>query len=239
MDLSTPILVVPATTAPPTTLTTISTEMTSAITPNAMMNGTHGATLDCSDWRTARYGVVPVTAPPGSAALTALMSALRSLVVALAANRYRSCAWPVPPLPAIAFSSAGRTQPSAVFVTEFAMPTMVSACLPTVIVEPRLPGKFAFAERMIWLSFVGQWPCCKVRSSTGPPGEDRPTRFSGVEIVPPACGRGTCAVTLSAANGPATAVTPATFVAAVICAADATDVSTVKARSAPCCDANA
>ena len=54
MDLSTPILVVPATTAPPTTLTTISTEMTSAITPNAMMNGTHGATLDCSDWRTAR-----------------------------------------------------------------------------------------------------------------------------------------------------------------------------------------
>src|ERR1700726_1962330 len=239
MELGPAILVVPATTGPPTTLTTISTEITSAITPNAMMNGTHGATLDCSDWRTARYGVVPVTAPPGSAALTALMSALRSLVVALAANRYRSCAWPVPPLPAIAFSSAGRTQPSAVFVTEFAMPAMVSACLPTVIVEPRLPGKFALAERVIWLSFAGQWPCCKVRSSTGPPGEDRPTRFSGVEIVPAACGTGTCAVTLSAANGPATAVTPATFVAAVICAADATDVSTVKARSAPCCDANA
>ena len=46
-------------------------------------------------------------------------------------------------------------------------------------------------------------------------------------------------MTLSAANGPATAVTPAAFVAAVICAADATEVSTVKARSAPCCAANA
>ena len=115
----------------------------------------------------------------------------------------------MPPLPAMAFSSAGRTQPSAVFVTEFAMPTTVSACLPTVIVEPSWPGPFAFAESTIWLSFVGQWPCCKVRSSTGPPGEDRPTRFSGVEIVPLTCGMVTCAVTLSAANGPATAVTPA------------------------------
>src|SRR3984957_5464234 len=240
MDLSTPILVVPATTAPLTTLTTISTEMTSAITPNAMMNGTHGATLDCSDWRTARYEAgAPATAPPGSAASTACVSAVRSAVVAFEANRYRSCACPVPPLPAMAFISAGRTQPAAVFVTEFPLPTTGSVCLPPVGGEPGLPGKFASGERIIWVAFVGQWPCCTVRSSTGPPGEDRPTRFSGVEIVPPACGRGTCAVTLSAANGPAAAVTPATFVAAVICAADATDVSTVKARSAPCCDANA
>ena len=43
MDFSTPIRVVPAMTAPLTTLTTISTEITRAITPNAMMNGTHGA----------------------------------------------------------------------------------------------------------------------------------------------------------------------------------------------------
>src|ERR1700722_19889641 len=227
MDLSTPIRVVPATTAPLTTLTTISTEMTSAITPNAMMNGTHGATLDCSDWRTARYGVVLVTAPLGNAASTAWVSAVRSLVVALDANRYRSCACPVPPLSAMAFISAGRTQPSAVFVTEFAMPTTVSACLPTVSVEPRLPGKFAFAERMIWLSFVGQWPCCTVRSSTGPPGEDRPTRFSGGEMVPPAWGGGPGALPLSATTGPATPVPPATLVAAAICAAEAVDVSTV------------
>ena len=54
MDFSTPILVVPAITAPLTTLTTISTEMTSAITPNAMMNGTHGAMALCSDCRTSR-----------------------------------------------------------------------------------------------------------------------------------------------------------------------------------------
>jgi hypothetical protein len=52
--LSTPILVVPATTAPPTTLTTISTEMTRAITPNAMMNGTQGATPDCCEVRMSR-----------------------------------------------------------------------------------------------------------------------------------------------------------------------------------------
>ena len=44
----------PATTAPPTTLTTISTEMTRAITPKAMMNGTQGATPDCSDVRMSR-----------------------------------------------------------------------------------------------------------------------------------------------------------------------------------------
>src|ERR1700733_12349951 len=206
MDLSTPIRVVPATTAPPTTLTTISTEMTSAITPNAMMNGTHGATFDCSDWRTARYGGVPVTAPPGSAALTALMSALRSLVVALAANRYRSCAWPLPPVPAMAFSSAGRTQPSAVFVTEFAMPTTVMVCLPTVTVAPSWPGAFPFALTTIWLSLVAQVPCCRVRSSTGPPGEDRPTRVSWTPLSAPLIwGMVTWAVTLSAANGPATA----------------------------------
>ena len=54
IDLSTPILVVPAITAPLTTLTTISTEMTSAITPNAMMNGTHGAMALCSDCRASR-----------------------------------------------------------------------------------------------------------------------------------------------------------------------------------------
>jgi hypothetical protein len=53
-DFSTPILVVPAVTAPLTTLITISTEITSAITPNAMMNGTQGAMLLCSDWRAPR-----------------------------------------------------------------------------------------------------------------------------------------------------------------------------------------
>ena len=43
MDFSTPIRRVPATTAPLTTLATISTDMTSPIIPNATMNGTQGA----------------------------------------------------------------------------------------------------------------------------------------------------------------------------------------------------
>src|SRR5262249_57020673 len=43
MDFSTPIRRVPATTAPLTTLITISTDITSPISPNATMNGTHGA----------------------------------------------------------------------------------------------------------------------------------------------------------------------------------------------------
>ena len=43
MDFSTPIRRVPATTAPLTTLATINTDITSPISPNATMNGTHGA----------------------------------------------------------------------------------------------------------------------------------------------------------------------------------------------------
>ena len=89
----------------------------------------------------------------------------------------------------MAFISAGRTQPSAVFVTEFAMPTTVIVCLPTVTVAPSWPGAFPFAFTTIWLSLVAQWPCCRVRSSTGPPGEDRPTRVSWTPLsVPPTWG---------------------------------------------------
>src|SRR5215469_12392064 len=43
MDFSTPIRRVPATTAPLTTLATISTDMTSPMIPNATRNGTQGA----------------------------------------------------------------------------------------------------------------------------------------------------------------------------------------------------
>ena len=143
----------------------------------------------------------------------------------------------MPADPAIAFISAGSTQASAVLVTELAMPTTVITCLPTVIAEPGTPG--AFDEITIWLSLVAQWPCCRVRSSTGPLGEDRPTKFIGLVTVPLMPGIDTCASTFSAANGPATAVTPLTLVAAVIWAADATDVSTVTAMSAPFWVANA
>ena len=87
-------------------------------------------------------------------------------------------------------------------VTEFAMPTTVSTWLPTVIVEPTWAGPPAFTESTTWLSLVGQWPCCRVRSSTGPPGEERPTRVSGTPIVPSTPGRLTCAVTLCAGERP-------------------------------------
>ena len=43
MDFSTPIRRVPATTAPLTTLATISTDMASPSIPKATMNGTQGA----------------------------------------------------------------------------------------------------------------------------------------------------------------------------------------------------
>ena len=51
---STPILVVPAITAPLTTLATISTDIASAMMPKAMMNGAQIATLLCSEVRTSR-----------------------------------------------------------------------------------------------------------------------------------------------------------------------------------------
>src|ERR1700733_8763417 len=139
----------------------------------------------------------------------------------------------------MAVANSGRTQPSAVLVTELAMPTTVSTWLPILIVAPSWLGALALADSTTWLSLVAQWPACRVRSSTGPPGDDRATRFSGVEIVPSIWGIVTCAVTLADANGPATAVTPVTFVAAVSCAAVTADVSTVTATSAPRCAANA
>ena len=52
MDFSTPIRRVPAATAPLTTLATISTDITSPISPNATMNGTRGR--PCRSWRPAR-----------------------------------------------------------------------------------------------------------------------------------------------------------------------------------------
>jgi hypothetical protein len=55
IDFSTPIRRLPATTAPLTTLKTISTDSTSPITPNATMNGTQVATELVSCALTVRY----------------------------------------------------------------------------------------------------------------------------------------------------------------------------------------
>src|ERR1700720_4333046 len=63
MDFSTPIRRVPATTAPLTTLATISADMASPSTPKATMNGTQGAIELASASLTVRQDSAPTTAP--------------------------------------------------------------------------------------------------------------------------------------------------------------------------------
>src|SRR3984893_9427458 len=75
MDFNTPIRRVPATTAPLTTLATISTDITSPISPTATMNGTHGAIEPVACSLTVSQDCVPSTEPGGSAARIAAMSA--------------------------------------------------------------------------------------------------------------------------------------------------------------------
>ena len=158
-DFSTPILVVPAMTAPLTTLTTISTEITSVSRPNAMMNGTHGAMALCSDRRASSQDAVPASAPEGSAARSAATSALIATAVPAPENWYSICACPEPPVlaPAAAASagiSDGSTHASEVLVIEVATPTTTSFCEPTVIVDPGVPPP----AMTTWLSLSGQWP---------------------------------------------------------------------------------
>src|ERR1700756_700501 len=66
-----------------------------------------------------------------------------------------------------------------------------------------------------WSGCVGQWPDSSVRSSTGPPGEGRPTTVNWVWNTPPegpdwpdGGATGMVAVTVASGNGPAAAVTP-------------------------------
>ena len=111
-DFSTPILVVPAITAPLTTLTTMSTEITSVSRPNAMMNGTHGAMALCSDCRASSQDAVPASAPAGSAARSVATSALIAAAVPAPENWYSICACPEPPVLApAAVASAGLGPP--------------------------------------------------------------------------------------------------------------------------------
>src|SRR6516165_10067862 len=71
MDFSTPIRRVPATTAPLTTLATISTDMTSPITPNVTRNGTQGAIEPVACALTVSQDWAPIRAPARSAAISA------------------------------------------------------------------------------------------------------------------------------------------------------------------------
>src|SRR6516165_7543914 len=177
MDFSTPIRRVPATTAPLTTLATISTDITSPITPNATMNGTQGAIELVSCSLTVSQESAPSRAPCGSAARTSAMSAVTWAVVPALEKRYSICVTCGAPGARSAEISAGVTQAWAVWVIDLAKPTTVRCgdpgtpvtviCAPMATAGPRsvsttCPG------------WVAQWPEVSVRSSTGPPGEARP-----------------------------------------------------------------
>src|SRR5215469_13102306 len=126
MDFSTPMRRVPATTAPLTTLITISTDIASPISPNATMNGTHGANEAVACALAVSQDCVPSTLPCGSAPVTAAMSAFTAAVVAALEKRYSICDSTGAPAACSAAISPGVTQPCAVPVTDVAMPTTVS-----------------------------------------------------------------------------------------------------------------
>ncbi len=133
------------------------------------------------------------------------------------------------------------------------MPTTVSTGLPGALVtvsfvpsgsptcgpEPPPPS-----SSTTWPAPVAQWPACRVRSSTPPPGAGRPARVSGGSEPPitqgflgpglqPACPLAVVEMVASA-KGPAAPVTPGTCLVAASCAVVARPESTVATTSAPC-----
>jgi hypothetical protein len=113
MLFSTPIRRKPATTAPLTTLTTISIESTRPMMPKVTTNGTMGARPVSSCCRTARYDSVPSTAPGGSEFAIVRTSACSAAAEPATANRYINCDVDGVPGARRAETSAGSTQPSA------------------------------------------------------------------------------------------------------------------------------
>jgi hypothetical protein len=147
-----------------------------------------------------------------------------------------------------AATSAGSTQARAVWVIELAKPTMVRCGDPgtpvTVIWAPICsPGPRA-SFSTTWSCCVGQWPEVNVRSSTGPPGDGRPTTVSWVWKTPPPGGpdwpgggvTGMSAVTVASGNGPAAAVTPGRW---AVAASWSVLAWAVVVTSEPCWAANA
>src|SRR5215467_206504 len=214
MLLSTPIRRYPLTTAPLTTLPTISTDIASPMTPNATTNGTMIA-IDPLSWLlTVSQELVPVIVPDGSALVRAVTSALSCGWVPAWWKRYSICAvagmWggrrtAIP---------AGSTHASAVSVIDLATPTTVSTGCPGALVTVIwLPMSCATGAGPLWKSREStispgrraHRPASRVRSSTGPPGEARPATVAGGRVMPPwVLTRG---VMVASANGPAAAVT--------------------------------
>ncbi len=109
-------------------------------------------------------------------------------------NRYSICAMAGVPAARSLAISLGTTQPAAELVTESATPTTVSTGFPgTPVMVSRVPSGMELSEpglgsldRTIWPGPRAQCPDCRVRSSTGPPGEARPTRvIEGRFSAPP------------------------------------------------------
>src|SRR6516165_241648 len=119
-----------------------------------------------------------------------------------------------------AATSAGATQAWAVLVIDVALPTTVRRGEPgtpvTVICVP-MPTRDAWpsVSTTACPGCVAQWPEISVRSSTGPPGDARPTTvICWVADWPGGGGTSMVAVTVVWGNGPAAAVTPARWVVA-------------------------
>jgi len=163
-------------------LITISTDITSPISPNATMNGTHGANEAVACAWASSQDCVPSTLPCGSAAVTAAMSVFTAAVVAALEKRYSICDVSGVPAACRAAISPGVTQPCAVPVADVAMPTTVSFGEPgapvTVIFDPTPACRPDWLDSTICPGPAAQWPAVSMRSSTGPPGEARPTMVS-------------------------------------------------------------
>ena len=156
---------------------------------------------------------MPVTAPAGSALVTAAAPAPTAAGGAGAAEAIEHLRrWPTRPASRSAGISAGTTQPSADRETDVARPTTVNCGFPgalvTVTVSPiPTPKPSVLASTTIWPVRCGQWPASSVMSSTGPPGVARPASVSGGRSATGAPGEESLAVTSASANGPAAATT--------------------------------
>src|SRR6516162_11314419 len=134
MLLSTPIRRYPDTTAPLTTLPTISTDIASPITPNATTNGTMIA-IDPLSWLLkVSQELVPVIVPDGSARVRAVTSEVSCAWVSAWWKRYSICAAAGACGGRSAAISAGSTHASSVSVIDLATPTTVSTGCPGALV---------------------------------------------------------------------------------------------------------
>jgi hypothetical protein len=164
--------------------------------PKATRNGATGAIPDASCCRTVRYDCAAGTAPRGKAAVTAVTSARTAAAESALRNRYSSCALAGTFAGLSRAISSGTTQPSAEPVTEVAMPTTVSvgvpatpvamSSVPSPVPGGRLPFGYTSAlDRTTWPGRCAQCPDCRTTSSTGPPGDARPTRvMAGLVCAP-------------------------------------------------------